>query len=64
VPLGTLAERAGVPHVVLTHLIPPPTTDDEEAAFSSDLRDGGYTGQITVGRDLTTVEVDNPRSGR
>jgi ribonuclease Z len=64
VPLGTLAERAGVPHVVLTHLIPAPTTDDEEAAFSSDLRDGGYTGQITVGRDLTTVEVDNPRSGR
>ncbi len=57
VALGGLAERAGVPHVVLTHLIPSPTTPDEEAAFEQDLRDGGYTGHVTVGRDLVTVEL-------
>ena len=42
VPLGALAERAGVPHVVLTHLIPPPDTADAAAAFAADVRDGGY----------------------
>lgn len=64
VPLGALAERAGVPHVVLTHLIPQPITDDEEQAFAADLREGGYRGEITVGRDLTTVQINNPRSAR
>ncbi len=57
VALGALAERAGVPHVVLTHLIPPPGTPADEAAFAQDLRDGGYTGRVTVGTDLATVAV-------
>ena len=26
------------------------------AAFEQDVRDGGYTGTVTVGEDLTTVE--------
>ncbi len=43
--------------------IPQPAGDDDEAAFEADLRDGGYQGQVTVGRDLTTIEVDNPRGG-
>ena len=63
VPLGALAERAGVPHVVLTHLIPPPNTEMEVAGFESDLREGGYQGEVTVGEDLTTIVVNNPRSG-
>ena len=42
VPLGAMAERAGVPHVVLTHLIPPPDAAGEAEAFAEDLRDGGY----------------------
>jgi ribonuclease Z len=50
--LGKLAQRAGVPHVALTHLIPPPSNDDEERLFAADLRDGGYRGEISVGRDL------------
>jgi ribonuclease Z len=58
VPLGGLAERAGVPHLLLTHLIPPPRSDSDEAAFTSDVRAGGYTGQVTVGRDLTEVVID------
>jgi ribonuclease Z len=58
VPLGGLAERAGVQHLLLTHLIPPPTGDADEAAFVADVRSGGYAGVVTVGRDLTEVVVD------
>ena len=61
VPLGGLAERAGVRHVLLTHLIPPPTTEEDAGAFAEDVRQGGYTGELTVGNDLTTVTVNNPR---
>lgn len=58
VPLGALCQRAGVPHVVLTHLIPSPRNAEEEAAFEQDLRDGGYEGRVTVGQDLMTIEID------
>lgn len=51
VALGAMAERAGVPHVVLTHLIPAPAGPDDEAAYVTDLRDGGYTGTVSVGVD-------------
>ena len=57
VPLGAMAARAGVPHVVLTHLIPPPDRPADADAFARDLRDGGYTGRVTVGEDLTTVTL-------
>ena len=53
VALGAMAARAGVPHVVLTHLIPPPDTPADAELFAQDLRDGGYEGRITVGEDLT-----------
>jgi ribonuclease Z len=58
VPLGALAERAGVKHLLLTHLIPPPRNDAEEAAFATDVRSGGYTGHLTIGRDLTEIVID------
>jgi len=61
VPLGALAERAGVQHLVLTHLIPAPRTEAEEEGFAQDVRSGGYTGRVTVGRDLTTIEIDRRR---
>ena len=61
VPLGALAQRAGVDHLVLTHLIPPPNDDADAAAFAADVREGGYTGRVTVGTDLLRVEVDAPR---
>ena len=63
VPLGAMAARAGVPHVVLTHLIPPPDRPGDAEAFADDLRSGGYQGRITVGDDLTTVAVGAPRAG-
>jgi ribonuclease Z len=55
VELGAMAARIGVPHVVLTHLIPPPQTPDDAELFARDVRAGGYRGRITVGEDLTTV---------
>lgn len=57
VALGAMAARAGVPHVVLTHLIPPVDAPGDDAAFAQDLRDGGYRGRITVGEDLLVVPV-------
>ena len=57
VPLGGMAERAGVPHLLLTHLIPPPADAEGSEAFAADVREGGYTGRVTVGEDLTTVSA-------
>lgn len=57
VPLGGLAAHAQVQHLVLTHLIPAPQNAEAEQAFEDDVRHGGYTGPITVGRDLDTVEI-------
>jgi ribonuclease Z len=57
VALGALAAEAGVGHLVLTHLIPSPNDPEEEAAFVADVRRGGYDGPLTVGRDLTTIEL-------
>jgi ribonuclease Z len=60
VPLGGLAQRAGVRHLVLTHLIPQPSTPEQEALFEQDVREGGYEGVVTVGRDLMTFTVGAP----
>lgn len=62
VPLGAMAERAGVPHLVLTHLIPSPGTAEEEEGFASDVRAGGFTGRVTVGRDLMLFPIGPTRS--
>jgi ribonuclease Z len=51
---GAMAERAGVPHLVLTHLIPAPRDPSEAAGFEEDVRAGGYTGRVTVGEDLAS----------
>lgn len=59
VALGAMAERADVPHVMLTHLIPPPNDPRDRDAFAQDLRDGGYSGRITVGRDLDVTILDS-----
>jgi ribonuclease Z len=57
VALGRMAEAAGVGHLVLTHLIPAPTDPAGEQAFADDVREGGYTGPLTVGHDLFTIEL-------
>jgi ribonuclease Z len=45
-----------VRHTVLNHLIPPPGTEQAEE-FEQDLRSGGYTGRIAVGRDLLDFRI-------
>jgi ribonuclease Z len=57
VALGALAERAGARHLVLTHLIPPLDRPGDAEAFAADVREGGYTGLLTVGTDLTRVTI-------
>lgn len=57
VPLGAMAERCAIPHLVLTHLIPSPDNDADEMSFEADVRQGGYTGRVTVGRDLMTFRI-------
>lgn len=53
--LGEFAQRHGIAHLLLTHLIPSPRSAEEAKKFESDVRAGGYTGKVTVGEDLTTV---------
>lgn len=57
VVLGEHAQRHGIKHLLLTHLIPSPRTPEEALKFESDARAGGYTGKVTVGNDLTTVTL-------
>ena len=57
VELGAMAERAGVRHLVLTHLIPEPADDTAAKGFHDDVREGGFTGELTVGNDLDTVTL-------
>ncbi len=57
VALGEMAERVGVPHLVLTHLIPEPTSPDQVAEYEADVRRGGFAGRVSVGHDLMTVAL-------
>ena len=57
IELGEMAERSGVPHLVLTHLIPQPSDEKDEERFESDVRRGGYRGKVTVGRDLMAFAI-------
>ena len=53
--IGTQAQELEIPTVMLTHLIPAPVNDAERQLFVDDLRYGGYTGEILVCDDLTSV---------
>ncbi|MEI7618700.1 MAG: MBL fold metallo-hydrolase [Actinomycetota bacterium] len=55
IAVGGLAQRAQVTTLMLTHLGPPPRDETEEQGFSDDVRTGGYTGHVLVGRDLMSV---------
>jgi ribonuclease Z len=57
VELGAMAARTRVPHVVLTHLIPPPDAPADVEHFADDLREGGYDGTVTVAEDLATFTL-------
>ena len=66
--LGAMARRAGVRQLVLTHLIPAldspshgpyavPGGALEAIDYQAAARDGGFEGQIHVGRDLLTLRL-------
>ena len=59
VAFGSLAERAGIQHLVLTHLIPATENAEQEIGFVEDVRSGGFNGRVTVGSDLMTFEIDS-----
>ena len=56
-PLGAMAERADVPRLVLTHMVPPPKNRAEESAFANEIRAGGYTGEVIVAEDLLSLTL-------
>ena len=59
VALGSHAAQWGIPHLALTHLIPPPNTSEEAALFAQDVRQGGFEGEVTVASDLSRFTLSN-----
>jgi ribonuclease Z len=65
--LGAMAERAGVKHLMLTHLIPPLGANQlgrykvpvllTEADYREPVQDSGFKGNITVSTDLASVRL-------
>lgn len=70
--LGAMAERAGVKHLMLTHLIPSlnaashgpyviPGGALDSDDFASAARESGFQGEIHVGKDLLTLRLPQPK---
>ena len=66
--LGAMAQRAGVRHLVLTHVNPPPGAPTQgprkvpggpltEADYRKAAQDGGFTGHVVVATDLASVRL-------
>ena len=66
--LGAMSRRAGIEHLVLTHLIPALDSDFHGSVeipggplrasdFEKIARDSGFTGEIHVGRDLLSIRL-------
>lgn len=66
--LGAMAERVGAAHLMFTHLIPPVGAPQQgpyvipgggltEADYEDAGREGGFTGNIVVGRDLSVLRL-------
>ena len=53
--IGSLAKRAGVRTLVLTHLIPAPQNERDKQGFIDDVRSGGFDGELIVADDRTKV---------
>jgi ribonuclease Z len=66
--LGALAQRAGVKHLMLTHLIPPPGADRQgawkvpggaltDADYRKVVEENGFSGNVVVGKDLARLRI-------
>ena len=69
--LGSMAQRAGVENLMLTHLIPTlgvkshgpfplPSAPINKADYETAARSGNFTGKIYVGHDLQTIRLPVP----
>jgi hypothetical protein len=65
--LGAMARRAGVKHLMLTHMIPPLGVDQlgryklPAVLTEADYRNFGFQGSIVVGTDLASVRLPSNR---
>lgn len=55
--VGRMATQAGVKHLVLTHIIPALRNDADAENLRAQVA-AHFSGRITVGRDLTSVELE------
>ena len=55
--IGASASRLNTQQLLLTHLIPAPRSAEDRQAFVDDVRQGGYTGNVTVCDDLFEVTL-------
>lgn len=55
--IGQQMEQIGVPKLMLTHLIPQPNTEEDKQKFADDVRGAGYTGELIVCDDLTSMTI-------
>lgn len=55
--IGRQMADLDIPVVMLTHLIPAPADDEGRHDFVTEVREGGFTGELLVCDDLDSVEV-------
>ena len=55
--LGAQVAELGVETLVLTHLIPEPATPELRDQYVSNIRAGGFTGELLVADDLDTITI-------
>lgn len=57
IAIGQQMAALDTPTLMLTHLIPPPIAEEDFVEFEDQVREGGFTGELMVCRDLDHVEL-------
>jgi len=55
--IGRQMEEVGIARLMLTHLIPQPKNDEEKQLFVDEVRAAGYTGELIVCDDLSSMTL-------
>ena len=55
--IGQQAAKLGVPHLMLTHLIPQPRSRADKQLFADDVRQAGFEGDLMVCDDLDSITL-------
>jgi ribonuclease Z len=56
--IGKQMEELGIGRLMLTHLIPQAQNDEDKQGFVDDLRKAGYTGEVLVCDDLSSMTLE------